>query len=63
MQPLLMLQKRTRLAIPGGSLKKPEPSKNTQKQVKSSSRSWRAKFFSETKKVKQLHSEIPKLKT
>ena len=39
MQPLLMLQKRNRLAIPGGSLKKPEPSKNTQKQVKSSSRS------------------------
>ena len=34
----------------------------TQKQVKSSNINWRAKkqLFSKTKKVKQLHSEIPK---
>ena len=52
-----MLPKRNRLAIPAGSLKKREPSKKTHKKVKSS------KLFSETKKVKQLHNEIAKLKT
>ena len=63
MQPQLNASKASQ-AIPAGSLKKCHL-KSIQKQIKSTNRSWRAKnwLFSETKKVKQLHSEIPKLKT
>ena len=58
-----MLQKRDRLFL--RSLKNESHLKNIQKQIKSSNRSWRAKnqHFSETKNVKQFHSEIPKRKT
>ena len=53
--------------IPAGSIKSREPSiKHTnKKQIKPSNRSSRAKcwLFTETKKVKQLNSEIPKFKT
>ena len=42
MQPLLNASKAWQ-TIPVDSLKKREPSKNIQKQIKSSNRSWRAK--------------------
>ena len=43
------------IPIPAGSLTKQKPSKNIQKEIKN-------QLFNETKKMKQLHKKIPKLK-
>ena len=58
-----MLQKRDRLFLLELCKKAWTIYKAYKKQIKSSNGSTKNKHFSEIKKVKQLHSEIPKFKT